>query len=297
MGRGGGLLGEGRRHLVQDALARQDAAVGKGPQVGGRPAAVGEFTVSWPPGRVGVLEQVGVQEGVAGGEGAAGPGSAGHFGDGGALGERVRHRVDLAALEGDAPAVVAGPLGEFLHPGAGQQGALDHEVGEQSVGDAFLEQPLGAGGLQHVGAYLVERCALGQPPGDVLPPFRVALPVDEEVAAVGADGVAGRRSGRVDAEVLLGGAGGGGDEQCLVGERGQQPGGLLRHEGERLVLVRLDAQQPWGARVRHGQFQGGRRVDECSVQVAGDEGAAVRPGGRGAGHRAAFPSAPVAPRV
>nr|MCF0100038.1 hypothetical protein [Streptomyces sp. MH191] len=257
------------------------------------------------PGQVRREEQVRVEQGVARRERPARPRPPGDLPHRRALGQRLRHRVHLAALQRDRPAPGLRPHRELLHPVTGQEFTLDDQVGEQLVRRPVLEQPRGVGRGGQVRLHLGERRALlvePGPHGGV--PLRVGHTVDQQMPAVGAHGEPGRGPGQPDAQVLLPRARRGRHEDRRRAQRGEQPGRRLRDVRQGAALIDLDAQQPGGLPVGHGEAEGGGGVDEGAVEVAGDHdgGGAFRRGGpfRGGGvrHRVtALPSAPVAPRV
>ena len=137
-----------------------------------------------------------------------------HLGRGRRLGQRARHRVDLAALQRHRPAAGArtSAASSSTQP-AGSARAVDHRVGEQLARRCA--------GLQH------ERAAARaqvrprpRPAGRSRPAARrtaavqsgSGTPSTSSCAAVGGDRVPGRRPGQPHPGQLLGGPGGGGHD-------------------------------------------------------------------------------------
>ena len=115
------------------------------------------------------------------------------------LGQRAGHRVDLAALQRHRPAARVAPRRELLDPALGEQRRgrrRRRRRGRSATRCAQHERPPpspgGGTATSASGAHPASRAATR------VRPVGVGHAVDEQVAAVGRDRVAGRRAGQAD---------------------------------------------------------------------------------------------------
>ncbi len=156
-----------------------------------------------PDGGVRSAEHLRVERAVARGEdrggvgqGAVGDEACAHLGDRPGLADRVGHRVDLAPLLRDVPAALGAPVAPVLDERRRHRGEIDHQVAEQVVRGAPLEDPLGCAESVQCGADVGERDSrVPDRPIDAGAPGVVGFTVDQDGAAVAGDGVVPRRPG------------------------------------------------------------------------------------------------------
>ena len=204
------------------------------------------------------------------------------------LGQRPRHRVDLAALQRHRPAAGRAPRRELVDPAVGQGGAVDDGVGEEVARHPQREHERPRR-RPEVGLDLGERRAPGQPRRDPRASRRGRA---RRRRAGGrrcsrsrnADGGPGRRTRANCSRVRV-----------VVGTTCARSASAAARPPSRSCRTaarpRRSRRTAAGASRVGRRSEGVRRVDQRAVEVGADDRADDHPA------RTARPSAPVAPRV
>ena len=236
------------------------------------------------------LEQVGVEQRVAGGEQHVRACSPGHLGDGGALGERVRHPVELAALQRHLPAAFAGPAPFVLDEALGHTVPLEHGVDEQLVDAAERAGERRIADRPRMGTDLVGRVHGGERGGHDGRPGGVRPVVLEQHPAVARDGPPERPARQGDPGVLRRPCAWWRYEHDVPASAASPAAAAGVDEGGVGVAVALD-------RHRRLAVVAVARDRAAGSRSASGPGRPRRAPGSSSGVTAARPSAPVAPRV
>ena len=219
-----------------------------------------------------------------------------HLGGRRRLGQRARHRVDLAALQRHRPAAGRAPAPRAPRPSrrAARRGRPRRRRTGRSPCAGSARRPRRG---PQLGLDLGQRGAPGQPLPDRGRPVRVRHAVDQQLAAVARRSRTGRAARAAGPGPAAPGCGSWWARRWPAPAAPQGVDRGLGHERQRRPPVDLDAQQPGCLGVRHPQVEGGGGVDGGAVQVEADDGhraasAATGRGGRppvGAGGAAGEP--------